>query len=73
MLVSILFTKKKVNQTNVVNEGLPVAAISKPLHQTKPNKHLKSSKEIDTSKKVNIPSPQLYQMMLLFFFKIITR
>ena len=49
----------KIDKTNVLNKGLPLAAVIKPLHQTKLNKRLKSSKEICISrKKGNIPNPQ---------------
>ena len=50
---------KMIDQTNVLKEGLPLAAVIKPLHQSKLNKRLKSIKEIGTSqKKRNIPNPQ---------------
>ena len=42
---------KMIDQNNVLEEGLPLAAVIKPLHQSKPNRRLKSIKEIGTSQK----------------------
>ena len=48
---------KMIDQNNILREGLPLAAVIKPLHQTKLTKRLKSIKEIGTS-----PKKEVYQI-----------
>ena len=59
MLFSISIVYQKKDKNNMLNKGLYLAAVIKPLHQTKLNKRLKSSKEIGISrKKGNIQNPK---------------